>query len=151
MRLIALALRPTLCAHNCAPREPPPPAPPPTQHGASGKYSLQVGAAPALLRLTHNKHARALLQEALMSDDFTMSEDGGTKKYAKADYVAVLCDCVRAAVPDFTWGAATSGETDADGYAIATVTATGACVGVVGLHVRSRGLVKHAWGVAVWA
>lgn len=37
----------------------------------------------------------------------------------------MLCDCVLPAVPDFRWGAATNAETDNDGYAIVTVTATG--------------------------
>lgn len=32
-----------------------------------------------------------------------------------ADYLALLCDCVLPAVPDFRWGAATNAETDDDG------------------------------------
>lgn len=60
-----------------------------------------------------------------MTDDFKMTEDGGSKVYSKAEYLAVLCDCVLPAVPDFRWGAATNGEVDKDGYAIVTVAATG--------------------------
>lgn len=62
---------------------------------------------------------------SIMADDFKMSEDGGGKVYSKQEYLAVLCDCVLPAVPDFRWGAATNAETDNDGYAIVTVTATG--------------------------
>lgn len=62
---------------------------------------------------------------SLMADDFRMTEEGGSKVYSKQDYLAVLCDCVLPAVPDFRWGAATNAETDNDGYAIVTVTATG--------------------------
>jgi hypothetical protein len=41
-----------------------------------------------------------------------------------SDYLAVLGSTL-AAIPDFRWGAATNAETDKDGYAIVTVTATG--------------------------
>jgi hypothetical protein len=60
----------------------------------------------------------------IMADDFRMSEEGGSKTYSKQDYLAVLGSTL-AAIPDFRWGAATNAETDKDGYAIVTVTATG--------------------------
>lgn len=41
-----------------------------------------------------------------------------------ADYLGIF-GAVLAAIPDFKWGAATNGETDNDGFAIVTVTATG--------------------------
>lgn len=43
-----------------------------------------------------------------------------------ADYLAIF-GAVLKAVPDFKWGAATNAETDNDGFAIVTVTATGVC------------------------
>jgi hypothetical protein len=38
-----------------------------------------------------------------------------------ADYIKLLCDCVLPAVPDFSWGHASNGEVDRDGYCIVTV------------------------------
>jgi len=78
----------------------------------------------ALLHSFYHDLERSKLA-SLMADDFKMSEDGGSKTYSKEEYLAVLCDCVLPAVPDFRWGAATNAETDNDGYAIVTVAATG--------------------------
>eukprot|EP00775_Hariotina_reticulata_P011891 gene11891-12035_t len=63
--------------------------------------------------------------DELLTDDFVMSEDGFTKAYSKSDYIKLLCDCVLPAVPDFSWGHASNGEVDRDGYCIVTVQATG--------------------------
>jgi hypothetical protein len=71
----------------------------------------------------HEFHDTQKLANA-MADDFTMAEDGGAKTYSKQDYLAIF-GAVLKAVPDFKWGAATNAETDSDGFAIVTVTATG--------------------------
>ena len=54
-----------------------------------------------------------------------MSEAGHARAFSKADYVGLM-RAVTAAVPDFSWGAATTGDVAAaDGYCVVVVTASG--------------------------
>jgi hypothetical protein len=78
----------------------------------------------ALLHTFYHEFQDQQKLSSIMADDFTMSEDGGSKTYSKRDYLGIF-GAVLAAIPDFKWGAATNGETDKDGFAIVTVTATG--------------------------
>lgn len=54
------------------------------------------------------------------------SQSHGLDVVMPADYLGIFGAVVKA-IPDFKWGAATNAETDSDGFAIVTVTATGTC------------------------
>eukprot|EP00879_Flechtneria_rotunda_P002030 GHRR01002208.1.p1 GENE.GHRR01002208.1~~GHRR01002208.1.p1 ORF type:complete len:219 (+),score=53.00 GHRR01002208.1:118-774(+) len=85
--------------------------------GKSGRVAM-------INKLYSNPGNRSVLQSVL-ADGFVMGEEGHSRKFSKAEYVALLCDFVTPAIPDFKWGHATSGDLDRDGFCIVTVQATG--------------------------
>ncbi|KAK9837688.1 hypothetical protein WJX74_003010 [Apatococcus lobatus] len=64
--------------------------------------------------------------DELLADSFKLTTAAaGHSTYGKADYTKLMTDMVKPAIPNFSWGHATSGDKSDDGYSIVTVQATG--------------------------
>ena len=65
--------------------------------------------------------------QELLDEGFVMVgvEDGrgrwADRRYFKAGFIELMTRRISPALPDFSWSAATSGATDAEGWAIVTV------------------------------
>lgn len=76
--------------------------------------------------------------EQLLADDFKMQEEGHDKVFSKKDYIGLLYGAVKPAVPDFTWGYASSGDIDIDGFMLVTVQ-----VGIHGMYGHNVKIQEH--------